>query len=176
MATEKAINAGVDIDMMSHYFDAELPGLVKSGRVPMSVVDDAVRRVLRVKFALGLFDHPFTEGPEVTGQSPSIAHLPAGRRRNPSSCCRTTLCPRSHSCRWTRLSRGSPSSAPLPRMPAIWSAPGLGLTISVMCEPCAPPWRNEPSRAVRSLRLPGNRDLRRFGLRLCRSGCRGEQL
>src|SRR5271155_5851835 len=66
-ASEKALTAGVDIDMMSHYYDAELPALVKSGRVPMPVVDEAVRCVLRVKFALGLFEHPFTEGPEVTG-------------------------------------------------------------------------------------------------------------
>jgi beta-glucosidase len=67
MASEKALVAGVDIDMMSHYYDAALPALVKSGRVPMAVVDEAVRRVLRLKFALGIFDHPFTEGPEVTG-------------------------------------------------------------------------------------------------------------
>ncbi len=65
-AARKAIMAGVDIDMMSHYYDAELPGLVKSGTVPMSVVDEAVRRVLRVKFAMGLFEHPYAEGPEVT--------------------------------------------------------------------------------------------------------------
>ncbi len=65
-AARKAITAGVDIDMMSHYYDAELPGLVKSGKVPMSVVDEAVRRVLRVKFALGLFEHPYAEGTEVT--------------------------------------------------------------------------------------------------------------
>jgi beta-glucosidase len=78
MATQKALIAGVDIDMMSHYYDAELPALVKSGRVPMPVVDEAVRRVLRVKFALGLFDHPFTEGPEVTG---AVAeHRPLVRR------------------------------------------------------------------------------------------------
>jgi beta-glucosidase len=78
MATEKALIAGVDIDMMSHYYDAELPALVKSGRVPMPVVDEAVRRVLRVKFALGLFDHPFTEGVEVTG---AVAeHRPLARR------------------------------------------------------------------------------------------------
>ncbi|HEY2104774.1 MAG TPA: glycoside hydrolase family 3 N-terminal domain-containing protein, partial [Candidatus Binataceae bacterium] len=77
-ATQKALMAGVDIDMMSHYYDAELPALVKSGRVPMAVVDEAVRRVLRVKFALGLFDHPFTEGPEVTG---AVAeHRPLARR------------------------------------------------------------------------------------------------
>ena len=48
--------------MMSHYYDAELPGLIKSGQVPMSVVDEAVRRVLRVKFALGLFEHPYGDG------------------------------------------------------------------------------------------------------------------
>ena len=78
MASQKALMAGVDIDMMSHYYDAELPALVKSGRVPMAVVDEAVRRVLRVKFALGLFDHPFTEGPEVTG---AVAeHRPLARR------------------------------------------------------------------------------------------------
>jgi len=65
-AARKAITAGVDVDMMSHYYDAELPALVKSGKVPMSVVDEAVRRVLRVKFALGLFEHPYAEGPEVT--------------------------------------------------------------------------------------------------------------
>src|SRR5580700_8109721 len=78
MATEKAITDGVDIDMMSHYYDADLPALVKAGRVPMAVVDEAVRRVLRIKFALGLFDHPFTEGKEVTG---AVAeHRPLVRR------------------------------------------------------------------------------------------------
>src|ERR1700744_3119511 len=65
MATEKAITAGVDIDMMSHYYDAELPALVKSGRVPMAIVDEAVRRVLRLKFSLGLFDNPYPTQPEV---------------------------------------------------------------------------------------------------------------
>src|SRR3984893_14542997 len=78
MASQKALMAGVDIDMMSHDYDAELPALVKSGRVPMAVLDDAVRRVLLLKFALGVFDHPFTEGPEVTG---AVAeHRPLARR------------------------------------------------------------------------------------------------
>ena len=61
--------------------DAELPALVKSGRVPIAVVDDAVRRVLRVKFALGIFGHPFTDGPEVAGAVADIAPLPAGRQK-----------------------------------------------------------------------------------------------
>ena len=65
-ATRKAITAGVDVDMMSHFYDTQLPGLIRSGQVPMSVVDEAVRRVLRVKFATGLFEHPYVDVPEVT--------------------------------------------------------------------------------------------------------------
>ncbi len=65
-ATRKAINAGVDIDMMSHYYDTQLPALIKSGAVSMATVDEAVRRVLRVKFAMGLFEHPYAQGVEVT--------------------------------------------------------------------------------------------------------------
>ena len=78
IATAKALNAGVDIDMMSHYYDAELPALIQSGKVQMPVLDEAVRRVLRVKFALGLFEQPFTSGAEVTG---AVAeHRPLARR------------------------------------------------------------------------------------------------
>jgi len=65
-AAQKALLAGVDVDMMSHYYDTELPALIRSGKVPMEAVDEAVRRVLRVKFALGLFEHPYAEGAEVT--------------------------------------------------------------------------------------------------------------
>jgi beta-glucosidase len=74
-ATAKAINAGVDVDMMSHFYDTQLPALIHSGRVPMSVVDEAVRRVLRVKFALGLFEHPYSDVPEIT--SAVAEHRPA---------------------------------------------------------------------------------------------------
>jgi beta-glucosidase len=65
-ATRKALTAGVDVDMMSHFYDTQLPGLIRSGAVPMAAVDEAVRRVLRVKFATGLFEHPYAEAPEVT--------------------------------------------------------------------------------------------------------------
>jgi beta-glucosidase len=65
-ASRKALLAGVDIDMMSHYYDTELAGLVRSGKVPMSAIDEAVRRVLRLKFALGLFEHPYPVEKEVT--------------------------------------------------------------------------------------------------------------
>jgi beta-glucosidase len=78
MATRKAINAGVDIDMMSHFYDTQLPALIRSGAVTMQTVDDAVRRVLRVKFAMGLFEHPYAEGPEVTAAVSS--HRPLVRK------------------------------------------------------------------------------------------------
>jgi beta-glucosidase len=77
-ATRKAITAGVEVDMMSHFYDTQLPSLIKSGRVPMSIVDEAVRRVLRVKFATGLFEHPYAEAPEVTAAVPE--HRPLVRQ------------------------------------------------------------------------------------------------
>ena len=58
-ATAKAITAGCDISMQSGFYWKYLPDLVRQGRVPMVVVDEAVRRVLRVKEALGLFDDPY---------------------------------------------------------------------------------------------------------------------
>ena len=60
-AAEKAILAGVDMDMEGNLYHEHLVDLVKSGAVPMSVVDDSVRNVLRVKFALGLFEHPYAD-------------------------------------------------------------------------------------------------------------------
>jgi beta-glucosidase len=77
-ATQKALEAGVEVDMMSHFYDTQIPGLVASGRLPMRVVDEAVRRVLRVKFALGLFEHPYAHGTEVTRAVD--AHRPLARR------------------------------------------------------------------------------------------------
>lgn len=55
-----AINAGIDMSMVPYEtsFCNDLKELVEEGRVPMSRIDDAVRRVLRLKFRLGLFDNP----------------------------------------------------------------------------------------------------------------------
>lgn len=59
MATKQAIIAGNDIDMESEGFQRHLVALVESGEVPMAVLDDAVKRVLRIKFLLGVFDDPY---------------------------------------------------------------------------------------------------------------------
>ncbi|MGI4731507.1 MAG: glycoside hydrolase family 3 N-terminal domain-containing protein [Janthinobacterium lividum] len=58
-AAAKAITAGCDMSMQSSLYWKYLPGLVRQGHVPVAVVDEAVRRVLRVKQALGLLDDPY---------------------------------------------------------------------------------------------------------------------
>lgn len=57
----KALEAGVDMDMEGNLYNTVIADQVRSGKIPEAVVDEAVRRVLRVKFALGLFDHPYTQ-------------------------------------------------------------------------------------------------------------------
>ena len=58
-AARTAIVAGSDMDMESRAYVEHLAALVKAGQVDVTLVDEAVRRVLRVKFALGLFDDPY---------------------------------------------------------------------------------------------------------------------
>ena len=60
-AAHKAVNAGVDMDMVSDTYLLHLAALVRSGKVAAEVVDEAVRRILRVKFRAGLFDTPYTD-------------------------------------------------------------------------------------------------------------------
>lgn len=58
-AAMQASNAGSDMDMESRSYIKHLVTLVKEGKVKMSVIDDAVRRILKKKFEMGLFDDPF---------------------------------------------------------------------------------------------------------------------
>ena len=58
-AAEMAANAGSDMDMESYVYVKYLKELVEAGKVDMKVIDDAVRRILKVKFELGLFDNPY---------------------------------------------------------------------------------------------------------------------
>jgi beta-glucosidase len=58
-ATLEALSAGVDMDMADNDYVSSIPELVKSGKLPESILDESVRRVLRVKFKAGLFDHPY---------------------------------------------------------------------------------------------------------------------
>src|SRR5438132_4767470 len=58
-AGEVALEAGVDMDMVSGIYLEDVPALVRAGRIPLATVDAAVRRVLAAKRALGLFEDPY---------------------------------------------------------------------------------------------------------------------
>ena len=58
-AAELAVIAGSDMDMESSLYVSKLVGLVESGKVKEELIDDAVRRILRVKYELGLFEDPY---------------------------------------------------------------------------------------------------------------------
>jgi beta-glucosidase len=83
-AARKAFLAGVDMDMVSSLYHENLVQLVRSGQVPEAAVDESVRRVLRVKFALGLFERPYADEAKETGamlrpESVSLARTAAER-------------------------------------------------------------------------------------------------
>ena len=84
---EQSINAGLDMIMipngpekMNSYveFIQDLKALVTEGKVPPSRIDNAVRRILRIKFALGLFDNTATD-PQLTAAIGSPAHRAVAR-------------------------------------------------------------------------------------------------
>jgi len=58
-AAQMAVNAGSDMDMESYLYVNELADLVREGTVKEAYIDDAAKRILRVKFELGLFDDPY---------------------------------------------------------------------------------------------------------------------
>lgn len=60
-AGKEAVEAGVDMDMEGNVYQTTLAGLVKDGAVSEETVDDAVRRILAIKFKLGLFERPYTD-------------------------------------------------------------------------------------------------------------------
>lgn len=74
----KAVNAGVDMEMVSYTFVKELPALLKEGKVKQATIDDAVRNILRIKFRLGLFDNPYVD--ETLDVLYAPEHLAAAKR------------------------------------------------------------------------------------------------
>ncbi|SDJ53331.1 beta-glucosidase [Frankineae bacterium MT45] len=71
-AAAAGINAGVDMEMVSTDYGDNAVQLLAQHRITQQEIDDAVRRILRIKFALGLFDHPYVdEAGEVTSVTPA---------------------------------------------------------------------------------------------------------
>ena len=60
-AARKAFLAGVEMDMVSSFYHDTMENLVRTGQVPEAEINKAVRDVLRLKFALGLFEHPYVD-------------------------------------------------------------------------------------------------------------------
>ena len=105
--------AGVDMDMQGGLFLNHLKALVAAGKVPMARIDDAVRRILRLKFAVGLFEDPYRNcDPKRRDQTLMRPRLPAGGPRHgagAASCCSRT---RAGSCPCARADSPSPWWAP----------------------------------------------------------------
>lgn len=87
-AAEKAFNAGVEMDMMNRCYNAHLAALVREGKVSQEKLDEAVRRVLRLKFRLGLFERPYTPESEETDRFllPRASPSPSGSPRSRWCC------------------------------------------------------------------------------------------
>lgn len=63
-AAYEAMSAGVDMEMVSKTYITYLPELIREGRISVAQIDESVRRILKLKYQLGLFDHPYA--PEVS--------------------------------------------------------------------------------------------------------------
>ena len=77
-AAEKAINAGIDMEMVSETFIENLKQSVADKTVSMETIDNAVKNILRLKFRLGLFDNPYISTPQSVKYAKE--HLAAARK------------------------------------------------------------------------------------------------
>jgi beta-glucosidase len=60
-AARLALNAGVDMEMVSRLFNQHVPALLQEKKVSQATIDEAVRRILRIKFRAGLFERPYVD-------------------------------------------------------------------------------------------------------------------
>ena len=152
-AAERCANAGLDIEMATDLFNRELPQLVMEGKVPESLVDDAVRRILTLKYRLGIMDDPYLymhEGEEEAALRPRTWRSRAAWRRSPPSSSRTTArcrCARAQRSRW---------SAPAPTARTSW-APGSSPSARTAPPRCARAWRKRASPCCASPPRPSTR-------------------
>lgn len=78
--TEQAVNAGVDMDMMSYGFIQYVEELVKEGKVSEKEIDRAVRNILKLKFELGLFENPYVDESASAKVDYAPEHLEAAKQ------------------------------------------------------------------------------------------------
>jgi beta-glucosidase len=78
-AARLALNAGVDMEMVSRLYNKYGAQLISEGKVSQAVLDEAVRRILRIKFRLGLFERPYADETRERAAIFSAANLAAAR-------------------------------------------------------------------------------------------------
>ncbi|PYS87877.1 MAG: beta-glucosidase BglX [Acidobacteria bacterium] len=78
-AAQAALNAGVDMEMVSRNYNQHGAQLLKEGKLSPAVIDEAVRRILRIKFRLGLFEHPYADEARERSEILSPQHRAAAR-------------------------------------------------------------------------------------------------
>jgi beta-glucosidase len=78
-AARQALGAGVDMEMVSRLYHKHGPELLRSGQLSQTTIDEAVRRILRIKFRLGLFEHPYANEARERSVLLSPANLIAAR-------------------------------------------------------------------------------------------------
>lgn len=78
-AAVRAANAGVDMEMTSHTMRDHLADAIRKGLVKESTVDEAVRRILMMKYRLGLFQHPYVDLARVSAEEGSVEQHKAAR-------------------------------------------------------------------------------------------------
>jgi beta-glucosidase len=78
-AARAAVSAGVDMEMVSRLYGIYLPQLIREGKLSLATIDTAVRRVLRIKFRLGLFGNPYVDAARERTTLLSPANVEAAR-------------------------------------------------------------------------------------------------
>jgi beta-glucosidase len=78
-AARQALLAGIDMEMVSRLYANHLPRLVQEGKVPIAAVDEAVHRILRTKFRIGLFEHPYADEAKEAAVVGAAEHRKAAR-------------------------------------------------------------------------------------------------
>jgi beta-glucosidase len=78
-AAREALNAGVDMEMVSRLYNQHANNLLKQRELSPQTIDEAVRRILRIKFRLGLFDKPYTNEAQEPNVVFSHANVAAAR-------------------------------------------------------------------------------------------------
>jgi len=78
-AASYALNAGTDMEMVSRFYNKHGAALIRSGKISTTTLNEAVRRVLRIKFRLGLFEKPYADEARETNSIFTPEHLAAAR-------------------------------------------------------------------------------------------------